>query len=383
MKGISGIDFLDVEPQKIKDEIFTTVEGEIGETLYYGDERYAYTMAIVAVLTAFSQKTNDKIRQSLLRYARGEVLDAIGQRVGCKRLPAVSASTIMRFTTVSPGPERNIIIPAGTRVTADSVVYFATTSTVVIQAGNTGVDVSAECLTGGVVGNGYAVDTVTTLVDLIPYVSAVTNLNTSSGGDDGEPYDDDGDDHYRDRIRLAPVAFSTAGPKGAYEYYAKSADPHIGDVKVVSDEPGKVTIRSLMDDGSVPTEDVLRKIVSTLDDGTVRPMTDYVSAEVPEEITYDVDIKYYVKAEDETAVIKTIEGVGGSVERYIAWQSNVLGRDINPDKLRVFLLAPDWEDNLTGALRADITSPDFTVLGKNQIARHSGVVRVTHEVVEE
>ena len=60
----------------------------------------------------------------------------LDERVGCKRLPAVSASTIMRFTTVSPGPERNIIIPAGTRVTADSVVYFATTSTVVIQAGN-------------------------------------------------------------------------------------------------------------------------------------------------------------------------------------------------------------------------------------------------------
>ena len=55
-----------------------------------------------------------------------------------------------------------------------------------------------------------------------------------------------------------------------------------------------------------------------------------------------------------------------------------LGRDINPDQLRRFLLAPTTG---TGALRVDIVKPAFAELSKTQVARLSGAPVVSYEVV--
>ena len=43
-------------------------------------------------------------------------------------------------------------------------------------------------MSNGTKFNGYAAGTITTLVDLIPYIESVTNLTETAGGDDGEPY---------------------------------------------------------------------------------------------------------------------------------------------------------------------------------------------------
>lgn len=81
----------------------------------------------------------------------------------------------------------------------------------------------------------YAAGTITTLVDLIPYIESVTNLTETAGGDDGEPYTEAGDNRLRERIRLAPAKRSTAGPELAYIYWAMTADSSIIDVKAVSE----------------------------------------------------------------------------------------------------------------------------------------------------
>lgn len=75
------------------------------------------------------------------------------------------------------------------------------------------------------------------LVDGVNYVATVANTTESGGGADVED-----DDSLRERIRMAPLAFSTAGPAGAYEYFAMSADPSVGDVYVVRLSPGVVGI---------------------------------------------------------------------------------------------------------------------------------------------
>lgn len=100
--------------------------------------------------------------------------------------------------------------------------------------------------------------------------------------------------------------------------------------------------------------------------------------------SYDINIKYYVTAADESATVRTIEGLGGSIDRFKAWQ-NEISRDINPDKLRALILAPNWESDvtLTGALRVDVSAPAFQQLGRRDVARFSGNITVTHEVVEE
>ena len=99
--------------------------------------------------------------------------------------------------------------------------------------------------------------------------------------------------------------------------------------------------------GELPSEDVLQKVMDVLSDD-VRPMTDKVNALSPVAVEYEVEIKYYCTKDDEAATIEAIEGAGGAIDQYNEWQTAALARDINPDQLRRFLLAPNTG---TGAMR--------------------------------
>ena len=349
------------------------------EPLYPGDERRLYGEAIAAVFVALYSEFNDTMKQRTLRYARGVVLDAIGDRYAVLRASPSSASATFRFEASAIRSE-NIIIPKGSKITTDGSVYFETNETVVLQAGTTSVDVTATCSAGGSSHNGYAVGTIATLVDLIPYIGAVYNTTTSSGGDDGEPYDDDGDNRFRERIRLAPAMQSTAGPESAYRYFAMTADPDIIDVSIVSPSPNVINIYPLMTGGEIPDEVMLDAVLASFPDD-VRPMTDKLSVIAPAAVEYDIQIKYYCTVENEADTIRAVEGSNGAIEQYKAWQCGALGRDINPDHLRKLILCPDWDSSLVGADRVEVISPIFTDIDKTQVAKFSGTITVSHEVV--
>ena len=80
-----------------------------------------------------------------------------------------------------------------------------------------------------------------------------------------------------------------------------------------------------------------------------------------------------------------VETDGGVIDNYISWQSEVLGRDINPDMLRGLIMSPDGH-NMDGdrvVEYVDITKPARTVLTKKQVAKHSGTLTIKHQVIEE
>lgn len=373
-----SFDFVEVDSAKLYTSIIGSLMDSCDEALYPGDERRIFGEGIVALFVSLFSLFNDKAKQKTLRYARGNVLDAIGERYNVVRAEPTKASAVFRFT-VSEIQSQNIVIPAGTRITTNGSVYFATVETTVLPAWNTFVDIEAECTTGGSDYNGFTVGTIASLVDLIPYIGSVSNITASSGGDDGEPYDESGDDKYRERIRLSPATQSTAGPESAYRYFVLSADPNIIDVAVEcpEDQPNVVNLYPLMAGGTLPGEDVLHKVLDALSDD-VRPLTDKVNAISPTAVEYQVEIKYYCTKADEAATIESIEGVGGALDQYNAWQTAALARSINPDQLRRFMLAPQ---NGTGALQVDIVKPTFTELSKSQVAKLSGTPVVSHEVV--
>jgi len=371
-------DFIEIDSAKLYTSIIGSLMDSCDEALYPGDERRIFGEGIVALFVSMFSLFNDRAKQRTLRYARGNVLDAIGERYGVLRADPTKASAVFRFSLTEAQSE-NIIIPAGTRITADGSVYFATVDTAVLPAWSLGVDILAECTVGGADYNGFVEGTVSTLVDLIPYISNVGNITASSGGDDGEPYDEVGDDKYRERIRLSPAIQSTAGPESAYRYFVLSADPGIIDVAIdcPEDQPNVVNLYPLMTGGELPGEDILQKVLDTLSDD-VRPMTDKVNALSPAVVEYEVEVKYYCSKEDEAATIEAIEGDGGAIDQYNQWQTAALARDINPDQLRRFMLAPSTG---TGAMRIDIIKPAFQELTKAQVAKLSGTPVISHEVV--
>lgn len=371
---MADFDFVETDSAKLYTSVIGSLMDHCNEALYPGDERRIFGEAVVAVFVSLYAEFNDKMKQRTLQYARGAVLDAIGARYNVQRVEPASASAVFRFS-VSDAQGDNILIPAGTRITSDGSVYFATQETAVLTAGETYVNIVGVCSEGGAQYNGVAAGLIATLVDLIPYISSVSNITATSGGADGEPYTEEGDENFRERIRLAPASLSTAGPESAYRYFVMTADPDIIDVAVVcpEDQPNVVNLYPLMTGGELPGEDVLEKVLDVLGDD-VRPMTDKVNALAPTVANYEIEIKYYTTKDAEAATIEAIEGEGGAIDKYIVWQTAALGRDINPDELRYYL-------RQAGAFRVDVVKPSYSELSKMQIAKLTGTPIITHEVV--
>lgn len=441
-----------IDASTIYTGIITALEKGAGEPLFPGDERRIYGEAIVAVFVSLYNTLDDVGRQTLLRYARGEVLDAIGERLDEHRLEGDKATTTMRFSLSTPR-ETNIVIPKWTKVTPDGANYFATDEIAVLQAGTYSVEIPSSAVSNGVKYNGYTKDTITTLVDLIPYIESVTNLTETSGGDDGEPYTQAGDDRLRERIRLAPAKRSTAGPDLAYIYWAMTADSSISDAKAVSEtetiartlkvyggaafiggatlKPESLIVRKhgetgaaikdtdytvdydddlliitlsgalvgsvnidatitrtlegcvkvipLQYGGVIPGEDILAKVLEKITDHGIRPLTDKVIVAAPEPVVYDIEIVYYTTPDSEAAVVANVEGSDGAIVRFNQWQTEALGRDINPDQLRRFILSPQWAENLTGAIRVDVVAPTHAPVSDTQVAKFSGALKVSHK----
>lgn len=379
---MADFDFVETDSAKIYTAIIGNLMDYCNEALYPGDERRIFGEGLVQVLVSVYSEFNDRMKQRVLRYARGTVLDAIGERLDVYRLPASTASAVFRFSA-SAAQNENIIIPAGTRITTDGSVYFSTEEIAVLPAGELYADITGVCIEGGSAHNGYTVGTIGTLVDLIPFVASVENIATSTGGDDGEPYTEEGDEKFRERIRLAPAKLSTAGSESAYRYHVLSADPDIIDVAIEcpEDEPNIVNLYPLMRGGQVPDEATLQKVLEATSGEKVRPMTDHVFAIAPEQIEYSVELTYYCTKDDEAALIQAIEADGGAIDQYNAWQTAALNRDIDPDQLRSFIFAAKSATDATGTVRMSIVQPVFTEVSKSQVPKFSGSLVVRHEVV--
>lgn len=376
--------FTTIDDAQIEQIVNENIESGISETLYPGDERKIFTNAFVALLCTVFAYLNERAKQRLLRYAKAETLDYLGERVNCQRLQANKATTIMRYSLQSV-LNAAVTVPKGSRVTPDGVLFWETTEVATIPVGGTYVDIPAIATEGGSIYNDYIEGSINTQVDIVPYISAVANITVTKGGDDGEPYpksenhpegdDGTGDDNYRERIRKAPAGFSTAGPEDAYEYFALSADATIEDVKITSDQAaGRVDITATTNGGNVPTDEILEKILNKCSDKSVRPMNDRVFVYGPELIDYDINLHYYTTEDTEADAINAIEGEGGAIDKYIEWQRAKISRDINPDKLKALLIA-------AGAKRAVITYPDYKDLDVTETATSYSVKSATDESI--
>ena len=152
------------------------------------------------------------------------------------------------------------------------------------------------------------------------------------------------------------------------------------DITINREMAGEVKIVPILAGGEIPDPDMLKKIKEACSASDVRPMTDLVIVEAPEQVKYDINITYYTTQENESDCIETIEGVGGSIQQFIQWQGTKLGRDINPDRLRTLCLAPSGG---IGCKRIVVNAPMFTPLIGTQIAVYSGNLVVNHIVEDE
>lgn len=392
---MSDINFVEVDAQKISTDLINDFESTLQETLYPGDERRIFLEQQTPVIVGLKNDINETAKQNLLRYAKGPLLDALGEWWNTPRLKATKSHTTFRFA-LSEIQNKDIVVASGTRGTPDGTIYFASTKDIVIPAGSLTADVLAEATEAGEKYNGFVLGQIKTLVDPISYVASVTNVDTSTGGANIEP-DDDGVNiwsGYRQRIREAPGAASTAGPEGAYIAFAKAADVNIVDVVPYSPSPGVVRIVVLMKNGELPTQNVLDKVLDECSPKDRRPLTDKVETAAANVVNYDIDLTYYLDKEHKTEELsyrKKIEGEkldcsDGAIREYINWQQSKLGRSVNADELRYRIqnaasYTTSDSKSYTAVRRITLSSPDNITLQETEVAK-VGSITVTYGGLE-
>jgi len=225
-----------------------------------------------------------------------------------------------------------------------------------VEPGEIYADAPAVCLEVGAVGNGFVPGQIAQIVDVFPFFESVENVTISEGGADTET-----DEAFYERLRDSMETFSTAGPLGAYIYWAKTASTLIVDVMPTSPEPGVADIRILLENGGLPDDEIIGKVYNTINEDKTRPFTDFVQVSAPDLKPYDLDFTYYIPRPRANSAALIQAEVARALEEYKRWQSSKMGRDINPDVLTQLL-------RKAGAKRAVIRSPAFTVIEDTGVA---------------
>jgi phage-related baseplate assembly protein len=380
---IPEISFANVDTTALTNAIVSGFQAawlaQTGEVLVLGpaDRRYHFLLSLTAYFTAAFAQINAAAQQNLLPFASGGFLTALGAIYGPRAIPlAASGSTVtLQFTLATPLTSVSDV-PAGTQVGAatNANLVWATNSDLEIPIGQTIGTVSATCTTLGIAGNGFPVNTITTLINWAgSFVVSATNIETAVGGADAEDQSPGG--AYAQRIFAVTDSFSNAGSYGAYRYFALSADPSISDVAVSGPEdglaPGNVLVTVLCQGGTIPNSAILAAVYAAVNPSTIRDLCAFVTVAAPTPIPFTINVSYYIPSALANNVANIQTAVTAAVGTFVSNITTSLQVNIDPSLLIELMV-------LAGAIRVTVTTPGFTAITKAQIPSLLGVPSVNY-----
>lgn len=355
-RGYPEISFVNTDTDRLVNALVKSYEKFTGRTLYPADPVQKFILWIADIIIQERILIDESAKQNVPRYAQGVYLDSLAEIFkDAYRLQPQAAATTFRFYLSTALPYQHLI-PMGTRVAVDGNIVFETTEILYIDAGKQTGDVPAICQQVGEIGNGFVPGQITQLVDVFPYYDRVENITVSAGGAERET-----DSAFYERMRESMESFSTAGPSGAYIYHAKTASPLVADVAALSPTPGVADIRVLLRDGELPTEEVLQEVQAQLSADKVRPLCDFVQVSAPDTVPLNIDATYYIPKPSQNSAAVITADVEKAVQDYIRWQTEKMGRDINPSVFVSYLMK-------TGIKRVVVRQPEYTVVPESEVA---------------
>lgn len=311
--------FFNTDADQILAELKADYESSVGFVLSPGQAEMMIIQAFAYRFHLHMIQCNEAAKQDLLAFSRYPMIDYLGEIQGVIRLGAERATCTLQFSMETEHPA--LVIPKGVRVQSlDGKAVFITLEDVSAAEDQVTASVEAECTSEGGVGNGYATGEISIILDPQAYVSATSNITIPLGGADAES-----DDRLRERIRLAPSSFSSAGPRGAYIYFAKSAHNSIIDVGVTSLGPGTVNIYPLLVDAETPSTEILDAVYAICNADKVRPLTDTVVVSAPEKLEYEIEVNLTLLSGAIEAV--EVQRATDNLNAYAAERKTKLGID--------------------------------------------------------
>lgn len=166
------------------------------------------------------------------------------------------------------------------------------------------------------------------------------------------------DDDFRLRVASAFEGLSVAGPTGAYEFHAKSADGRVSDATAISPSPACVTVTVLSREGDgVAAADLLAVVDAALNDENVRPVADRLTVQSAAIVNYSVDAVLYIYPGPEAEPVRA--AAEAKLQAFVSAQRR-LGRDIRQSALYAAL-------HVEGVQRVQLNEPaQDVVLDKTQ-----------------
>jgi len=361
--------FISTDTNALVSQLISAYEQIVGITVQPASPERLFISWIADVIVQERVLNNYTGNQNIPSRAEGADLDALGELFYDKSRPAAQAAICTVRFHISEAQASAILVPKGTRVTdKNNTLVWETTDDAYVGIGNTSVDVMVQCQTVGIIGNGYTAGQIDTLVDVFNYYDHCENITASDSGANTAT-----DDEYYELMRASEDAYSTAGSKGGYLYFAKQVSTEIADVVSNSPLPGQVNLYVLMSDGTIAGEEIKNAVYAACNDEYIRPMTDLVVVDNPETVPYDIEFTYYIPNNTLLSAADIEAAVNEAVDEYVSWQCAKLGRDINPSYLGSLLMK-------TGIKRIGMVTPAYMSLrdgSDNTIPQVAEVANIT------
>lgn len=165
----------------------------------------------------------------------------------------------------------------------------------------------------------------------------------------------------RARTQLAMDGFSTAGPRAAYRFHARSADGRVKDVGVTNPAPGRVlvTVLSTLGDGA-PTADLIEKVAQAVNDENVRPLCSSVTVAGPTIQTYSVvaNLTLYDGPDEAVVLAASREQLAQKIT-----DLHAIGHDVTRSALTAALYQP-------GVQKVDLLQPAADIVANKTSAAY-------------
>lgn len=173
------------------------------------------------------------------------------------------------------------------------------------------------------------------------------------------------DDSLRERTQMAMEGLSTAGPRNAYIYHARSADGRVADATVVSPSPAVVvvTVQSALDDGTADAE-LLAVVDRYLSDDDRRPVADRLTVQSADILPYNVTAELHLSTVGPEA--EPIRAAAEARLLALVHQRRRLGVEVNRSALDAAL-------HIEGVRRVDLVDWTDLVPTPEQAAYCTGI----------
>lgn len=267
-------DFFERDTTVLTNRYKARFESETGRTLYDGQTEMFIIELLAYAHSLYNEAAQVATEQNTAVFAEGIYLENKGTDVQTFKLLPQSATCTLVFS-LAEAQAAQVTIAAGSRVSDAGQRIFATTRDLVIPAGDLDGAVQAVAQNPGSAANAIAIDGLNTLIDPIPSIASVRNIDVTSGGSDEEEQE-----RYRLRVINGLEKVAKTGPRAGYRERVKSVHPDIVDVDVHRAQPGFIHISPLMVDG-LPSSELKSAILEALDPEDEVAMGDFISIHDP------------------------------------------------------------------------------------------------------